>query len=125
MVIWEINIVIILFPGITQEEGAVWKEHRRFFLQTAKSFGFGKQDSEELIHGEIKTLIHDLKKDDGKSSDMRFHIAYTVSSTVSTILFSKKFEKYGTTFADIAKSAEYLIEMFADHRYMLVGPIYQ
>lgn len=116
-----------MFPGITQEEGAVWKEHRRFFLQTAKSFGFGKQDSEEMIHGEIKTLIHDLKKDqdEGKLSDMRLHIAYTVSSIVSTILFSKKFEKYGTSFEYIAKSAEHLIEMFADHRYMIVGPIYQ
>ena len=78
-----------------------------------------------MIHEEIKRLIQDLKRDEGRVSNMRFHIAYTVSTIVSTILFSKKFKKYEKIFLEIAKGAEYLIEMFADQRYMLVGPIYQ
>lgn len=114
-----------MISGITQEEGAVWKEHRRFFLQTAKSFGFGKHESEEIIHEEVKSLISDLKKDKRQPCDMKLYIAYTANSIISQILFSKKFEKHGNIFENIANGASRLVEIFTDQRFMLVGFIYE
>lgn len=116
---------MILVSGITQEEGAVWKEHRRFFLQTAKSFGFGKRESEELIHEEVKTLISDLKKDKEQPCDIKLHIAYAANSIISQILFSKKFEKHGSIFENIANGASRLVEIFTDQRFMLIGFVYE
>ena len=116
---------LFLFSGITQEEGSPWKEHRRFFLQTAKSFGFGKQESEELIHEEVKTLINDLRKEGGQPCNIKLHIAYAVNSVISQILFSKKFKKHEDIFENVADSASRLIEIFTDQRFMLIGPIYE
>lgn len=114
-----------LFSGITQEEGNVWKEHRRFFLQTSKTFGFGKQESEDLIHEEVKTLIHDLKKEEGQPTDIRYHIAYAVNSVVSWNLFSKKFVKEKSSFRAIYEGPIHLVEIFADQRFMVVGPFFE
>lgn len=121
----EINLVPYISDGlgIAQEEGLSWKEHRRFFLQTAKTFGFGKQESEDLIHQEAKELIDNLKSEDGKPCNLKFYIGYAVSRVITPILFSKKFDKDSAK--DVVDGAVALVEQFADQRYMLVGPIYE
>ncbi|XP_055947389.1 cytochrome P450 2J1-like [Argiope bruennichi] len=107
--------------GVTQEEGPSWKEHRRYFLQTVKNFGFGKMEIEGTIHEEIKILKEDLLKAQGQPTDIGFHVTYAVNSVIVQVMFARKFEKYGPIFPKLAKAANDLIAVFADRRFMLVG----
>ncbi|XP_015905321.2 cytochrome P450 18a1 isoform X1 [Parasteatoda tepidariorum] len=111
--------------GITQEEGSNWKEHRRFFLQAAKSFGFGKVEIESTIHEEIRTLIDDLRKTKGESARFDFHISYVISTMISKVMFDKKFEKYGDVFPKLAQGVVDLIDMMADHRFFFIGSMFR
>ncbi|CAL1290557.1 unnamed protein product [Larinioides sclopetarius] len=107
--------------GVTQEEGQPWKEHRRYFLQTVKNFGFGKLEIEGTIHEEIKILKEDLLKTQREPTNIGFHATYAVNSIIVQVMFARKFEKYGTIFPKLAKAAHDLIDVFADKRFMLVG----
>ncbi|GFR29653.1 cytochrome P450 2C16 [Trichonephila clavata] len=107
--------------GVTQEEGPSWSEHRRYFLQTVKNFGFGKLEIEGKIHEEIRILKSDLEKTEGQPTDINFHVTYAVNSIITQIMFARKFEKYGPIFPKLAKAAHDLIAVFADQRFMLVG----
>ncbi|GBM61724.1 Cytochrome P450 2C38 [Araneus ventricosus] len=110
--------------GITQEEGQPWNEQRRFFLQTAKNFGFGKQEFEHHIHDEIKILLQELRKFDGKPNDLRFHLAYTFNSIVSKVLFNRKFDK-NTSFKRNLTSMNQMVQIFTGVLHMLIGfPFY-
>ncbi|KFM81413.1 Cytochrome P450 2C20, partial [Stegodyphus mimosarum] len=111
--------------GIAQEEGSPWKEHRRFFLQTAKSFGFGKTAIEEKIQEEIKTLLDDLKETNAKPVHFAFHVSYVINSVISHVLFLRKFKKDGTVFAELSKGVHDLIDTFTDNRLMLVGSFFK
>ncbi|KAG8183294.1 hypothetical protein JTE90_025994 [Oedothorax gibbosus] len=108
--------------GVTQEEGAPWKEHRRFFLQTVKSFGFGKQEIEVTIQDLIRTMLADLRKTDGHQKvDLTLHVGHVVNSTIMQIMFGKKLDKNGDVFPRLVKAVKDLIAVFADNRFMLVG----
>ncbi|XP_015905322.1 cytochrome P450 2A13 [Parasteatoda tepidariorum] len=111
--------------GITQEEGSPWKEHRRFFLHSAKAFGFGNIEIEETIQEEVRTVIEAIKETKGESADFDLHVAYAVNSTIALIMFGKKFEKESDLFPKLSKGVRDLIAIFADHRFMLVGPFFQ
>ncbi|GBM61727.1 Cytochrome P450 2C39 [Araneus ventricosus] len=120
------NITFIFFflLGITQEEGQPWNEQRRFFLQTAKNFGFGKQEFEHHIQDEIKILLQELRKFDGKPNDLRFHLAYTFNSIVCKVLFNKKFDK-DTSFKRNLNSLNQMVQIFTGVLHMLIGfPFY-
>ncbi|CAL1274087.1 unnamed protein product [Larinioides sclopetarius] len=106
--------------GITQEEGQTWNEQRRFFLQTAKNFGFGKQEFEHHIHDEIKVLLQELRNFDGKPNDLRFHLAYTFNSIISKVLFNKKFEK-DTSLKRNLNSLNQMVQIFTGVLHMLIG----
>ncbi|GFQ94166.1 cytochrome P450 2F3 [Trichonephila clavata] len=104
--------------GIAQEEGEAWAQHRKFFLQTSKKFGFGKLEMEERIHDEIKQMIEILKKE--KNADLHFSVAHAVNSVISQVLFSKKFDR-DQTFVRIQKSMRKIIPIFASNINMIVG----
>ncbi|CAL1274088.1 unnamed protein product [Larinioides sclopetarius] len=110
--------------GITQEEGQPWNEQRRFFLQTAKNFGFGKKEFELYIQDEIKAFLQELRSFDGKPNDLRFHLAYTFNSIVSKVVFNRKFEK-NTSFKRNLTSMNYMVQIFTGVLNMLIGiPFY-
>ncbi|GBN61637.1 Cytochrome P450 2C39, partial [Araneus ventricosus] len=110
--------------GISQEEGQPWSEQRKFFMQTSKNFGFGKQEFEQQIQDEIKILLQELRKFDGKPSDLCFHLAYTFNSIISKVLFNRKFDK-DVTFKRNLSSMNEMIHLFTGAVHMLIGmPFY-
>ncbi|GBN57238.1 hypothetical protein AVEN_42559-1 [Araneus ventricosus] len=106
--------------GISQEEGLPWSEQRKFFMQTSKNFGFGKQEFELQIQDEIKILLQELRKFDGKSNDLCFHLAYTFNSIISKVLFNRKFDK-DVTFKRNLNSMNEMIHLFTGAVHMLIG----
>ncbi|GFV41871.1 cytochrome P450 2C39 [Trichonephila clavipes] len=113
-----IELVVVVTMRIAQEEGEAWTQHRKFFLQTSKKFGFGKLEMEERIHDEIKQMIEILRKE--KNADFSFSLAHAVSSVISQVLFSKKFDR-DQTFVRIQKSMMKFIPIFNSNINMIVG----
>ncbi|KAG8182236.1 hypothetical protein JTE90_024169 [Oedothorax gibbosus] len=107
--------------GIVQEEGDVWDEHRKFFLQTAKSFGFGKMEVEGRIHDEVRRMLTDIRSE-AKNSCVRLseHVAFVTHSTLSHVLFNKEFKK-DDTFRKHVSDMDKFIETFKGYINLLVG----
>lgn len=106
--------------GITQEEGDVWSEHRKFFLQTGKNFGFGKLELEEKIHDEVRQMLVDIRQDGPNPIRLSLHVAYATNSIISQFLFDKKFKK-DETFAQNVSDMVKIINTFVGCRNVLVG----
>ncbi|XP_054722846.1 cytochrome P450 18a1-like [Uloborus diversus] len=110
--------------GITQEEGADWREQRRFFLQTAKTLGFGKSEMEDLLHEEVRGFIQDLRETNGTSTDIKHSLAYATGSVATRLLFSTKFQKNDRRFQDMYEGLVELLKLFISNVNFLVGPYF-
>ncbi|GIX69326.1 cytochrome P450 2A10 [Caerostris extrusa] len=108
--------------GITQEDGEIWKEQRRFFLQSAKNFGFGKLELETRIHEEVKGMVEDLRKTGGGDADVQFHVAYANNSIISHVLFTKKFAK-DYFYRELLTYFVNIVKLFVGKKHVLVGPM--
>ncbi|KAF8788825.1 Cytochrome P450 2F3 like protein [Argiope bruennichi] len=110
--------------GILQDEGEAWKEQRKFFLQTAKSLGFGKLEMEGKIHDEIKGMLEDLRKDckNGQDVDLQSHGAYVTNSIISQILFGKRFTK-DEFHRKMEKEFLDCVKVFVGKKHILIGNI--
>ncbi|KAF8788486.1 Cytochrome P450 2C38 like protein [Argiope bruennichi] len=106
--------------GISQEEAQPWSEQRKFFMQTAKNFGLGKQEFEFQIQDEIKILLQELRNLDGKPNDLCFHLAYTFNSIISKVLFNRKFDK-DVTFKRNLNSMNEMVHLFTGAFHLLIG----
>ncbi|XP_035221804.1 cytochrome P450 18a1-like, partial [Stegodyphus dumicola] len=107
--------------GIAQEEGAPWKEQRRFFLHNLKNFGVEKAQIETLVIDEIQSMLQDLRKTEGKPIELLPHLAYLAHSVISEVLFSKKFEKNDPKWLAIRQGTHAMAEVFAGNKFLLVG----
>ncbi|XP_054713637.1 LOW QUALITY PROTEIN: uncharacterized protein LOC129223095 [Uloborus diversus] len=107
--------------GITQEEGTPWKDHRKFWIQTSKAFGFGKLEMEELLQEKIKLMLDELREIGGKPTDLKYHISYVCSCAISQVLFDKRFDKNDDFFQNIRKAVHDMVKIFAGNRKYLVG----
>ncbi|KAG8176041.1 hypothetical protein JTE90_021094 [Oedothorax gibbosus] len=107
--------------GIAQEVGEVWSEHRKFFLQTAKSLGFGKMEVEGRIHDEVRRMLTDMRSE-SKNQCVRLsdHVSYVANSTISHVLFNRSFKK-DETFKKHVSNMDKFIATFNGYPNLLVG----
>ncbi|XP_054713638.1 uncharacterized protein LOC129223096 [Uloborus diversus] len=110
--------------GVTPSEGETWRDQRRFFLQIAKNFGFGKMEIESRIQEEVRDLLKELRETEGKSVDAKYAITCAVSPIISHILFNKKFKREDSTFKGIAKALEQIVDIFVAKKFFLLGLAY-
>lgn len=110
--------------GMTQEEGDAWKEQRRFFLSTAKNYGFGKLELEDRMHDEYRLMLKDLRETKGRDTDLQFHISYANNCIISHLLFSKRFEK-DMFFKDLLVGFKNILLLFVGKRHLLVGLMFK
>ncbi|GFT05696.1 cytochrome P450 2C39, partial [Nephila pilipes] len=103
---------------IAQEEGEYWSQHRKFFLQAAKKFGFGKLEMEERIQDEIQQMLQVLRTE--KNTDLHYVVSHTLNSVISHVLFSKKFDRE-RTFASIQSSLRKVVPIFSSNVNMIIG----
>lgn len=105
---------------MTQEEGDAWKEQRRFFLSTAKNYGFGKLELEDRMHDEYRQMLIDLRDTKGQDTDLQFHISYANNCIISHLLFSKRFEKEDF-YKDLTAAFQKVVRLFVGKKMVLVG----
>ena len=85
---------ICLLLGIIFNNGAAWKEQRRFALRSMRDFGMGKLSMEGRIQGEAEQFVIELKKQSGQKLDLQYLITKAVSNVICAIVFGHRFD-YG------------------------------
>lgn len=78
--------------GITNWEGDLWKDHRRFALRTLRTLGVGKPEMENLISEEIAYLTSKLESHNGKPTPVRKFLAPSASNVVLAVLLGHRFD---------------------------------
>ncbi|XP_050712088.1 methyl farnesoate epoxidase-like isoform X4 [Eriocheir sinensis] len=51
--------------GVVFAEGGFWKEQRRFTLHQFRNLGFAKRSHEEIVHGEVRAVIQEIRETKG------------------------------------------------------------
>ncbi|CAL1272928.1 unnamed protein product [Larinioides sclopetarius] len=70
----------------------VWKEQRRFVVQSMKDLGMGKTKIEEDIMEEINHFIEVLKSYNGKPLDVKQPLSPSISNNICALVFGKRYE---------------------------------
>ncbi|XP_064652507.1 cytochrome P450 2C15-like [Lineus longissimus] len=78
--------------GVLGSEGRIWREHRRFSLNTLRDFGMGKIAMEDKVLGEALVAVKELARLDGKSFDVWRTLGIVISNVISSVVFGRTFE---------------------------------
>ncbi len=77
-------------PGIVASRGLVWKQQRRFSLQTLRDLGFGKDGIEENILQEVKELCRFLESSNGQSINIKNQFNITVLNALWIVMTGER-----------------------------------
>ncbi|CAL1297396.1 unnamed protein product [Larinioides sclopetarius] len=70
----------------------MWKEHRRFLINSLKDLGFGKTKLEEKIEDEIHGFQSVLESFKGKPMDLAAPLNPIISNNLSNFIFGKRYD---------------------------------
>ena len=84
----------VLLLGVLFNNGAAWKEQRRFALRSMRDFGMGKLSMEGRIQDEAEQFVIELSKQTGQKLDLQYLITKAISNVICAIVFGHRFE-YG------------------------------
>ncbi|XP_063065815.1 cytochrome P450 2D14-like [Engraulis encrasicolus] len=84
---------------IMADYGAVWKEHRRFTLNSMRNFGLGKVSMETRILAETAHICSHLDKLNGAAVDPHELIHSAASNIICSVLFGTRYEYDDKTLA--------------------------
>ncbi|ESO86128.1 hypothetical protein LOTGIDRAFT_69309, partial [Lottia gigantea] len=85
-------IVSFLIEGIFGSSGKVWKEQRKFAVETLREFGFGRTMMEDKIYEEIAALVEAIRQKNGVGFDMCRLIHVSVFNVICSIVFGERFD---------------------------------
>ncbi|XP_046558214.1 cytochrome P450 2J6-like, partial [Haliotis rubra] len=91
---------------ITGTSGELWREQRRFALNTLREFGAGRNTMEDKIHEEISQFIEAFETDRGQGFDCTHLVHNAVSNVICSIIFSKRFEYTDPLFITFLKTMD-------------------
>lgn len=77
--------------GINSAEGPLWKEQRRFVVNTLKDFGFGRPILEPKIIEEAEYLLDAIGSNEGQPFDPRPLVSNAVSNVICSMVFGHRF----------------------------------
>lgn len=86
--------------GLIFTDGPLWREHRRFSLQTLRDFGMGKNLMQERVLDEVAVLIDEVKKElkaGNKEISIQNLIDLGIGSIINQLLFGYSFSKVSVT----------------------------
>ena len=83
-----------LSVGLVYENGSVWRDHRRFALQTLRDLGFGKGSMEDRVVDEIGYLTRRIDETRGQAFDFHQFVAPSVSNNICHLVFGHRYD-YG------------------------------
>ncbi|XP_015781016.1 cytochrome P450 2J6-like [Tetranychus urticae] len=99
---------VIDAPSFFEMSGEPWKAHRRLALKTLRDVGLGKTKMENQIKDEIKTLITEIKRHNGKPSNIFQLLSMSVSNNISILLFGHRFDYSDSKTIEMSKALEEL-----------------
>ncbi|KAI6192907.1 hypothetical protein M3Y99_01907100 [Aphelenchoides fujianensis] len=81
--------------GIIEVEGDLWREQRRFTLQTFRNFGMGRNLMEQKILAQTEELVAEMRDEQAanESIDLPAMIERCVGSIICRMLFGESFPK--------------------------------
>ncbi|XP_055339302.1 cytochrome P450 2J4-like [Paramacrobiotus metropolitanus] len=77
--------------GVVFADGEMWKEHRRFILQTFRDFGVGKFRMEEKIVAEAGALVTFLKAQEGRPLETKVPLSISVANVIASVLTGARY----------------------------------
>ncbi|XP_071784167.1 cytochrome P450 2U1-like [Asterias amurensis] len=83
------------------ENGAIWKERRRFGLGALRSFGMGKRSAECSVNDESRYLLDCFAAQEGKAFDPTDLVHNAVSNIICKICFGYRFDYTDEKFAQL------------------------
>ncbi|XP_071113441.1 cytochrome P450 2U1-like [Haliotis cracherodii] len=99
-----INEFVSKGKGIVGSSGDVWREQRKFTLNTLREFGVGRPVMENKIHQEVSHLLAAFESEKGLGFDCRRLLHNSVSNVICSTVFGKRFaytDPLFITFLDI------------------------
>ncbi|GAB6030774.1 hypothetical protein CHUAL_007622 [Chamberlinius hualienensis] len=78
--------------GLLANDGEYWREHRRFILTNLKNYGFGKMSFEPLILDEIHQFLNEVKKQAGKTFDIKELLMNSTGNNINIMVTGKRFD---------------------------------
>ncbi|GFU04570.1 cytochrome P450 2D6 [Nephila pilipes] len=70
----------------------VWKEQRRFVVQSMKDLGLGRTKIEEDVTDEINYFLEVLKNQKGQPVDVKGPLSPSMSNNISALIFGRRYE---------------------------------
>ncbi|XP_046585091.1 cytochrome P450 2J6-like [Haliotis rubra] len=101
-----LNDFIAQGKGITGTSGELWREQRRFALNTFREFGAGRNTMEDKIHEEISQFIEAFETERGQGFDCTHLVHNAVSNVICSIIFGKRFEYTDPLFITFLKAMD-------------------
>ncbi|XP_067651954.1 cytochrome P450 2U1-like [Haliotis asinina] len=92
--------------GLGGTSGIVWREQRRFALNTLREFGAGRNIMEDKIHEEISQFLETLEAERGQEFDCKRQVHNAVSNVISSTVFGKRFEYSDPLFNKFMRAME-------------------
>lgn len=89
---------------VSADYGSIWREQRRFTLQTLRNFGFGKQSFETNIQEEIRCMLDEFRATSGKPFNANHVMETSVSNVVCSINFGQRFQYDDPSFEKLVQS---------------------
>ncbi|XP_071805874.1 cytochrome P450 2U1-like [Asterias amurensis] len=87
--------------SVSDENGDIWKEHRRFGVGALRSFGMGKQRMESSINVELMNLLEGFAEQRGKPFDPAHLVENAVSNIICKICLGHRFSYKDPEFAQL------------------------
>ncbi|XP_048253649.1 cytochrome P450 2D14-like [Haliotis rufescens] len=101
-----LNDFIVKGKGLSGSSGELWREQRRFALNTLREFGAGRNIMEDKIHEEISQFLEAFETERGQGFDCTRLVHNAVSNVICSTVFGKRFEYTDPRFIKILKALE-------------------
>ncbi|XP_046585104.1 cytochrome P450 2U1-like [Haliotis rubra] len=101
-----LNDFIARGKGVAGTSGELWREQRRFALNTLREFGAGRNIMEDKIHEEISQFIEAFEAERGQGFDCKRLVHNAVSNVICSTVFGKRFEYTDPLFITFLKAME-------------------
>ncbi|KAK6169281.1 hypothetical protein SNE40_020362 [Patella caerulea] len=101
-----INDVLTGQKGIGFSSGQLWKDQRKFALETLREFGFGKTILEDKINEEIRYFVEIIGNQNGRRFDMWRLTQASVSNVISSLVYGQRFDYEDPIFKDFLEKVE-------------------
>ncbi|KAK6165426.1 hypothetical protein SNE40_022354 [Patella caerulea] len=92
--------------GIGLTSGQLWKDQRKFALETLREFGLGKSILEDKINEEIGYCVEIIGNQKGKQFDMCRLTQASVSNVISSLVFGQRFDYEDPIFKEFLEKLE-------------------